>query len=81
VRRVVAAPLAALGARGAHVERHEPPPHAVVHSALRLLQPRFEPPRQAAAALGGTVTATSAYWRALPREAQSVFGQVSVGGR
>ena len=44
-----------------------------------LYQPRWG--WQAAAALGGTVTATSAYWRALPREAQSVFGQVSVGGR
>lgn len=44
-----------------------------------LYQPRWG--WQAAAALGGTVKATSAYWRCLPREAQSVFGQVSVGGR
>lgn len=36
---------------------------------------------QAAAALGGTITAREAYWRCLPREAQAVFGKVSVGMR
>lgn len=36
---------------------------------------------QAAAVLGGTVAAHPAYWRCLPREAQAVFGKVSVGGR
>ena len=35
----------------------------------------------AAAALGGTVAGHPAYWRCLPREAQTVFGQVSVGMR
>jgi 2,4-dienoyl-CoA reductase-like NADH-dependent reductase (Old Yellow Enzyme family) len=35
----------------------------------------------AAAALGGTVQANPAYWRCLPREAQAVFGKVSVGMR
>jgi 2,4-dienoyl-CoA reductase-like NADH-dependent reductase (Old Yellow Enzyme family) len=35
----------------------------------------------AAAALGGTVEAHPAYWRCLPREAQAVFGSVSVGQR
>jgi NADPH2 dehydrogenase len=44
-----------------------------------LYQPRWG--WQAAAALGGTVTATPAYWRCLPREAQAVFGQVAIGGR
>ena len=35
----------------------------------------------AAAALGGTVDAQPHYWRCLPREAQSVFGNVSPGIR
>lgn len=35
----------------------------------------------AAAALGGTVEAFPSYWRCLPRAAQAVFGQVSVGMR
>ena len=35
----------------------------------------------AAAALGGEVTARENYWRCLPREAQAVFGKVSVGMR
>ena len=44
-----------------------------------LYQPRWG--WQAAAALGGTVEATPAYWRCLPREAQAAFGQVRIGGR
>jgi NADPH2 dehydrogenase len=44
-----------------------------------LYQPRWG--WQAAAALGGTVAAREAYWRCLPREAQSVFGKVSIGMR
>jgi 2,4-dienoyl-CoA reductase-like NADH-dependent reductase (Old Yellow Enzyme family) len=44
-----------------------------------LYQPRWG--WQAAATLGGTVTATEAYWRCLPREAQAVFGKVSIGMR
>ncbi|MDD2925435.1 NADH:flavin oxidoreductase/NADH oxidase [Rhodoferax sp.] len=44
-----------------------------------LYQPRWG--WQAAAALGGTVQANPVYWRCLPREAQAVFGQVSVGQR
>jgi hypothetical protein len=36
---------------------------------------------EAAAALGGTVTANERYWRCLPREAQAVFGSVKVGQR
>ena len=35
----------------------------------------------AAAALGGTVAAFPSYWRCLPRAAQPVFGNVSVGMR
>lgn len=35
----------------------------------------------AAAALGGEVRAREAYWRCLPRDAQAVFGKVSVGMR
>ena len=35
----------------------------------------------AAAALGGTVAARENYWRCLPRDAQAVFGKVSVGMR
>jgi 2,4-dienoyl-CoA reductase-like NADH-dependent reductase (Old Yellow Enzyme family) len=36
---------------------------------------------QAAATLGGTVVANPVYWRCLPRAAQSIFGNVSVGQR
>ena len=36
---------------------------------------------EAAAALGGTVNANERYWRCLPREAQTVFGDVKVGQR
>jgi NADPH2 dehydrogenase len=35
----------------------------------------------AAAALGGEVRARENYWRCLPREAQAVFGKVSIGMR
>jgi NADPH2 dehydrogenase len=35
----------------------------------------------AAAALGGEVAAKENYWRCLPREAQAVFGKVSIGMR
>jgi hypothetical protein len=31
--------------------------------------------------LGGTVQASSQYWRCLPREAATVFGQVKIGMR
>jgi NADPH2 dehydrogenase len=44
-----------------------------------LYQPRWG--WQAAAALGGQVEGHPAYWRCLPREAQSVFGKVAVGVR
>ena len=44
-----------------------------------LYQPRWT--WQAAAALGGTVTANPVYWRCLPRTAQSIFGKVSIGQR
>lgn len=44
-----------------------------------LYQPRWG--WQAAAALGAQVNATPAYWRCLPREAQAVFGKVSIGVR
>jgi 2,4-dienoyl-CoA reductase-like NADH-dependent reductase (Old Yellow Enzyme family) len=44
-----------------------------------LYQPRWG--WQAAAALGGTVAAQPAYWRCLPREAQTAFGKVSIGMR
>ena len=36
---------------------------------------------EAAAALGGKVTANERYWRCLPREAQAVFGNVKIGQR
>jgi 2,4-dienoyl-CoA reductase-like NADH-dependent reductase (Old Yellow Enzyme family) len=36
---------------------------------------------EAAAALGGQVTASPQYWRCLPREAQSIFGEVRIGAR
>jgi 2,4-dienoyl-CoA reductase-like NADH-dependent reductase (Old Yellow Enzyme family) len=44
-----------------------------------LYKPRW--PWEAAAALGGQVQASAQYWRCLPREAQSVFGQVKIGQR
>jgi NADPH2 dehydrogenase len=44
-----------------------------------LYQPRWG--WQAAAALGGTVDANPAYWRCLPREANSAFGKVAIGQR
>ena len=44
-----------------------------------LYQPRWG--WQAAAALGGEVQGNPAYWRCLPREAQAIFGKVSVGMR
>ncbi len=44
-----------------------------------LYQPRWG--WQAAAALGGVVSANPVYWRCLPREAQAAFGKVSVGMR
>ena len=44
-----------------------------------LYQPRWG--WQAAAELEGQVAAHPAYWRCLPRQAQAVFGKVSVGGR
>jgi NADPH2 dehydrogenase len=44
-----------------------------------LYQPRWG--WQAAAALGGTVNANPAFWRCLPREAQSAFGKVAIGQR
>ena len=36
---------------------------------------------EAAATLGGTVQASPQYWRCLPREAATVFGQVKIGMR
>jgi 2,4-dienoyl-CoA reductase-like NADH-dependent reductase (Old Yellow Enzyme family) len=44
-----------------------------------LYQPRWG--WQAAAALGGTVDASPAYWRCLPRQAQTAFGNVSTAQR
>lgn len=44
-----------------------------------LYKPRW--PWEAAAALGATVTASPQYWRCLPREAQSIFGNVRIGMR
>ncbi len=44
-----------------------------------LYQPRWG--WQAAAALGASVQAHPVYWRCLPREAQSAFGKVAIGGR
>ncbi len=36
---------------------------------------------EAAAALGGQVTASPQYWRCLPRQAQAIFGDVKIGQR
>ena len=36
---------------------------------------------QAAAELGGTVQASEQYWRCLPKEAQSIFGNVRIAQR
>ena len=44
-----------------------------------LYKPRW--PWEAAAALGGQVRASEQYWRCLPREAQSIFGNVKIGMR
>ncbi len=44
-----------------------------------LYQPRWG--WQAAAALGAEVQGNPVYWRSLPREAQGVFGKVSIGVR
>lgn len=44
-----------------------------------LYKPRW--PWEAAAALGGEVSASVQYWRCLPREAQSIFGNVKIGQR
>lgn len=44
-----------------------------------LYKPRW--PWEAAAALGGQVAASAQYWRCLPREAQSIFGNVRIGMR
>lgn len=44
-----------------------------------LYQPRWG--WQAAAALGGSVDANPIYWRCLPRQAQAVFGKVTIGQR
>ena len=44
-----------------------------------MYKPRW--PWEAAAALGATVTASPQYWRGLPREVQSVFGDVRIGQR
>jgi len=44
-----------------------------------LYKPRW--PWEAAAALGGQVSATPQYWRCLPREAQTIFGEVRIGQR
>jgi 2,4-dienoyl-CoA reductase-like NADH-dependent reductase (Old Yellow Enzyme family) len=44
-----------------------------------LYQPRWG--WEAAAALGGQVTASPPYWRCLPREAQAIFGDVRIGQR
>ena len=44
-----------------------------------LYKPRW--PWEAAAALGGEVTASVQYWRCLPRQAQAIFGNVRIGQR
>lgn len=44
-----------------------------------LYKPRW--PWEAAAALGGQVTASPQYWRCLPREAQTIFGDARIGQR
>ena len=44
-----------------------------------LYKPRW--PWEAAAALGGQVTASVQYWRCLPRQAQTIFGNVRIGQR
>ncbi len=51
---------------------------------IALARPFLYQPRwgwQAAAALGGTVSAQPNYWRCLPREAQAVFGKFTIGMR
>lgn len=44
-----------------------------------LYKPRW--PWEAAAALGAQVRASEQYWRCLPREAQSIFGNLKIGMR
>jgi 2,4-dienoyl-CoA reductase-like NADH-dependent reductase (Old Yellow Enzyme family) len=44
-----------------------------------LYKPRW--PWEAATALGGQVTASAQYWRCMPREAQTIFGNVKMGQR
>jgi 2,4-dienoyl-CoA reductase-like NADH-dependent reductase (Old Yellow Enzyme family) len=44
-----------------------------------LYKPRW--PWEAAAALNGQVTASVQYWRCLPRQAQTIFGNVRIGQR
>ncbi|MFZ9440652.1 MAG: oxidoreductase, partial [Hylemonella sp.] len=44
-----------------------------------LYKPRW--PWEAAAALGAQVRASEQYWRCLPREAESIFGDLKIGMR
>jgi 2,4-dienoyl-CoA reductase-like NADH-dependent reductase (Old Yellow Enzyme family) len=44
-----------------------------------LYRPRW--PWEAAAALNATVTASAPYWRCLPREVQTIFGDIRIGQR
>jgi 2,4-dienoyl-CoA reductase-like NADH-dependent reductase (Old Yellow Enzyme family) len=53
--------------------------HLIAFARAFLFNPRWA--WQAAAELGGVVQASEQYWRCLPREAQSVFGNVKVGMR
>ena len=54
-------------------------PESIALARALMYKPRW--PWEAAAALGATVTASPQYWRGLPREAQSVFGNVKIGQR
>ena len=36
---------------------------------------------EAAAALGGEVTASHQYWRSIPRDVQAIFGKIHIGMR
>ena len=53
--------------------------HLVALARAFLFNPRWA--WQAAAELGGVVQASEQYWRCLPREAQSIFGNVKIGMR
>ena len=53
--------------------------HLVAFARAFLFNPRWA--WQAAAELGGVVQASEQYWRCLPKEAQSVFGNVKIGMR